>query len=103
MDRLAALKGMLAADPSNHFARYALAQELVKAGKRREAVTEFERILTENPDYQAAYYHLGKTLEQLGLAGEARSTYERGVEASFRTGNLHARSELEEAIRGLAA
>ena len=102
MDRFVALQGMLAADPSNQFVRYGLAQEFVKGGKLEEALAEFRSILSEDPDYQAAYYHAGKALERLGRADEARSTYQTGIEASYRTGNLHARSELEAAIQELA-
>ena len=90
-------------DPSNHFVRYGLAQEYVKTGEDLQALEEFNRILSENAQYQAAYYHAGKALERLGRPEEARATYQRGIEASFRTGNLHARSELEAALAEVPA
>ena len=92
---------MLEADPSNQFARYGLAQEFVKAGDDSMALEEFGRILEQDADYQAAYYHAGKALERLGRADEARETYQRGIAASHRNGDEHARSELEEALAGL--
>ena len=98
MDRLAALQGILESDPSNHFVRYGLAQEYVKAGEDLKALEEFERILRENSEYQAAYYHAGKALERLGRPEEARTIYRQGIKASHRTGDLHARSELEVAL-----
>ncbi len=98
MDRIAALRTMLEANPANHFARYGLALELVKIGDDRSALAEFRRIMADNPDYQAAYFHAGKALERLGEGDEARAIYVEGVKASFRTGNTHARSELEAAI-----
>ena len=98
MDRLAALRDLLEADPNNHFVRYGLAQELVKAGEDMAAIGEFRRILGENADYQAAYYHAGKALERLGRLDEARDVYRRGIETSNRTGDQHARSELEAAL-----
>ncbi len=94
---------MLQADPANQFARYGLAQELVKRGDDLSALGEFRRILAENPDYQAAYYHAGKALERLGEHEKARAIYFQGVEASYRTGNAHARSELEAAIEEIRA
>lgn len=103
MDRVAALLGMLEVDASNHFVRYALAQEYVKQGNDLKAHEEFSRILRESEDYQAAYYHDGKALERLGLGDAARKTYERGIEASVRTGDLHARSELEAALAEVSA
>lgn len=93
---------MLEADPANHFARYGLALEFVKKGEDDFAVSEFRRILEQNADYQAAYYHAGKALERLQRTSEARAMYEQGIEASFRTGNPHARSELEAALDDLA-
>lgn len=101
MDRIAALRSMLAADPSNAFARYGLAQEHVKAGEDERALAEFRAVLEANPDYQAAYYHAGKALERLGRKEDARAMYERGVETSRRSGDLHARSELEAALEEL--
>ncbi len=103
MDRLAALHALLEADPTNQFARYGLAQEFVKAGNDLKALAEFRRILSENEDYQAAYYHAGKVLARLGRFDEAIDTYRRGIEASFRTGDLHARSELEAALDEVAS
>lgn len=98
MDRVTTLRAMLEADPTNHFVRYGLAQEFVKNGDDSEALEEFRRILAVNPDYQAAYFHAGKALERLGRSEEARSVYTQGIQASFRTGDLHARSELEAAL-----
>lgn len=103
MDRIVALQGMLEADPTNDFVRYGLAQEFVKRGEDRRAVEEFRHILDANADYQAAYYHAGKALERLGRVGEAKATYLRGIEASHRTGNSHARSELEAALEEVSA
>ena len=103
MDRIAALRAMLEANPANQFARYGLAQELVKRGDDLSALAEFRRILAGDPDYQAAYYHAGKALERLGKHDEARTLYAQGIEASFRTGNDHARSELETAIEETSA
>lgn len=98
MDRVAALRTLLKVDPTNDFVRYGLAQEFVKNGNDGEALKEFRRILEENPDYQAAYYHAGKVLERLGRIEEARSVYSQGIQTSLRTGDLHARSELEAAL-----
>ncbi len=92
---------MLEADPSNAFARYGLAQEYAKAGDDERALAEFQAILDSNPDYQAAYYHAGKALERLGRKRAARAMYGHGVAASLRTGDAHARSELEAALEEL--
>lgn len=98
MDRIGALTAMLAADPANHFARYGLAMEFVKAGEDERAVGEFRRILEASADYVAAYFHAGKALERLDRAGEARRTYAKGIEAATRIGDAHARMELSAAL-----
>ena len=99
--RLDKLKAFLEANPDDCFVRYGLAQEYVKQDALEEAIAEFHRILQINPDYQAAYYHAGKTYQKLGRNEEARSIFQRGVETSLRTGDLHARGELEAALSEL--
>lgn len=103
MDRLDALRSMLESDPGNNFLQYALAQELVKSGDDEAAVAAFQSILDGDPDYQAAYYHSGKALQRLGRLEEASAKYREGIAASHRTGNTHARSELEAALEEIPA
>jgi len=89
---------MLAQDPANAFARYGLAMELVKTGELRSAVDEFRALLEHNPNYAAAYFHGGQVLEKLGDVEQARAFYEKGVEVTGRTGDRHAKSELQAAL-----
>ena len=98
MDRLETLRAMLTQDPSNQLARYGLATELKNAGRGDEAIAEFKSLLELNPNYAAAYYHAGRTLESLGRIDEAREMLERGVEVTTRTGDAHTRSELQAAL-----
>ncbi len=99
--RFETLKKFVAASPNDCFARYGLAQEYVSQGLLEKAVEEFARILAIDPDYQAAYYHVGQTYLKLGRAQEARQSFEKGVEVATRLGDLHARSELQAALDGL--
>ena len=89
---------MLAQDPANAFARYGLAMEFVKTGELENAVSEFRALLEHNPNYAAAYFHGGQVLEKLGDVERAREFYEKGIEVTGRTGDAHARSELEAAL-----
>ncbi len=97
-NRLEILKQMVAQDPANSFARYGLAMELVNSGELAPAVTEFQALISNNPDYSAAYYHGGQALEKLGRLDEARAVYEEGIEATRRTGDAHTRAEIEAAL-----
>ncbi len=92
------LKAMLAQNPADAFARYGLAMELVKSGQLESAVAEFRALLEHNPNYAAGYFHGGQALEKLGDLQNARAFYEKGVEVTSRTGDQHARSELQAAL-----
>lgn len=98
MDRRAVLEQMLAQDPANTFARYGLAMELVKAGDLAAAVHEFRALIERNPEYAAAYFHGGQTLEKLGDVDAARSMYRDGIAVTARTGDHHTRGELQAAL-----
>jgi Tfp pilus assembly protein PilF len=97
-DRIQALKAMLAEDPNNTFVRYGLAMEHMKAGAMDEALIEFRSVLAIDPNYSAAYFHGGQTLERMGRVEDARDMYERGIEATQRNGDAHTRSELQAAL-----
>jgi Flp pilus assembly protein TadD len=97
-NRLEVLKSLVAQNPADAFARYGLAMELVRIGKSEDAVEEFRQLLAANPNYAAGYFHGGQTLEKLGRVEDARAMYEQGIEVTTRTGDAHARSELQGAL-----
>ncbi len=59
---------------------------------------EFRTLIAANPDYHAAYFHGGQTLERMGREDEAREMYGQGVEAATRKGDGHARAEMQAAL-----
>jgi tetratricopeptide (TPR) repeat protein len=97
-NRMEILKSMVAANPADSFSRYGLAMEYANSGELDKAVSEYEALLGANPDYAAAYYHGGQALEKLGRIDEARAMYQRGLEATRRTGDAHTHSELQAAL-----
>jgi Tfp pilus assembly protein PilF len=97
-NRLDILKQMLQQDPNNSFARYGLAMEYSKTGDLKAAVAEFRSLLASDSTYVAGYYHCGQALEKLGDVDDARSIYERGMDASTKKGDLHTRGEIEAAL-----
>ena len=94
-NRLEILKNLVAQNPNDSFARYGLAMACASAGDHAQAVEEYRKLLEINPNYVAAYYHGGQSLEKLGKPDEAREMYRRGIQASTQAGDLHTRSELE--------
>ncbi len=97
-NRLEMLKKMVAENPQDSFLRYGLAMEHRNGGDLESAMAEFQTLLAANPDYVPAYFHGGQTLERMARTDEAREFYRNGIEASVRTGDAHARSELEAAL-----
>jgi tetratricopeptide (TPR) repeat protein len=97
-NRLEVLKNMVAQNPNDSFSRYGLAMEYVNAGDLEGAIEEYRTLLAANPNYSAAYYHGGQTLEKLGRREDARALYRQGIEATTRIGDLHTRSEIQTAL-----
>jgi tetratricopeptide (TPR) repeat protein len=97
-NRIETIKTLLQQNPRDSFLRYGLAMEHKNLGDLEAAVAEFRTLIADNPDYVAAYFHGGQTLERLSRTEEARELYQNGIEASRRTGDAHARSELEGAL-----
>ncbi len=102
MERMQALKAILAANPGDKLARYGLAMEQIKAGELEEAVAQFRALVQADPDYLYAYFHAGQTLEKLGRNGEAAEMYRRGVEAAARKQDKHAEQELQAALDAIS-
>jgi tetratricopeptide (TPR) repeat protein len=101
-NRLEVLKNMVAQNPSDSFARYGLAMEYANSGDLEHAISEYQALLAVNPNYSAAYYHGGQTLEKLGRRADARALYRQGIEATTRIGDLHTRGEIQTALDLLA-
>jgi tetratricopeptide (TPR) repeat protein len=96
--RIDKLKEFIAARPADPFPRYALALEHRNAGAHELAWQVFEALITEHPDYTAAYLHAGNALLALGRREDARAVWSKGVQACAAKGDTHARGELESAL-----
>lgn len=94
MDKIVALKEILALDAKNSFARYGVAMELVNRGETTGALTEFDTLLKDDPDYTAGYFMSAQTLVKIGRAPEARERLKLGISCAARSGNNHAMSEM---------
>ena len=97
-NRLEILRNLVEQNPKDSFSRYGLAMEYRNGGDLEAALNEFRALMAADPDYVAAYFHGGQTLERLGRAGEAAAIYREGIEAATRKGDLHARSEMQGAL-----
>lgn len=95
MDRVAALSEILAANPTDAFARYGLAMEFSNQGDLPRALQEFTTLLSNSPDYTAGYFMAAQTLAKAGRPEDAKKMLEDGIASAMRTGNGHARSEMQ--------
>lgn len=95
MDRIAMLNEILVQDPNNAFARYGLAMEYSNSGQIEQALEEFNKLVSANPDYAAGYFMAAQTLMKSDRRDEARTMLENGITAAQRKGDSHAASEME--------
>ncbi len=95
MDKIAALKEILALDAKNSFARYGIAMELANRGETEAAIDEFDTLLKGDPDYTAGYFMGAQTLVKAGRTDEAIERLKAGIGCAARSGNSHALSEMQ--------
>ena len=89
------LSQILTQDPTNAFARYGLAMELVSQGKIPEGLAEFDRCIADNPDYVPAYQMSAQTMAANANLTGAIARLHEGIATANRTGNQHAVAEME--------
>ncbi len=95
MNKEAMLTEILAQNPTDAFARYGLAMEYAGTGHTEAALEQFKTLLAQHPDYTAGYFMAAQTLARAGRPGEAREQLEQGIASATRTGNQHARNEMQ--------
>lgn len=95
MDKVAGLREILALDPKNSFARYGIAMELASRGEINAAISEFDTLLANDPDYTPGYFMSAQTLAGAGRTPEAIERLRAGIACAARSGNAHALSEMQ--------
>src|SRR5215469_2913445 len=101
MDRLEMLNDILTQNPNDAFARYGLALEYSNQGNIENALAEFGKLLSVNPDYTPGYFMASQTLAKADRNDEARKMLTDGIASAKRTGNAHAQSEMEAMLADL--
>ncbi|PCJ67328.1 MAG: hypothetical protein COA58_03130 [Bacteroidetes bacterium] len=101
MDRIEQIKTFLKDTPNDAFLNYALATEYVALGDDNQALTIFLKLVNDQPNYFATYYHIGKLYERVGEEVKAESAYKKGLEVTKRLGEKHANGELRGAFEEL--
>jgi predicted Zn-dependent protease len=89
------LEEFVAKKPGDAFSRYGLAMECVNGGDTAAADQHFRALLEQNTDYVPAYLMYAQMLVRESRQDEARSILQSGILAASKSGNDHARSEME--------
>lgn len=97
--RLKELAARVRKDPRDSFSKFALALELIKIDEVNKALTLFESVYKQDPEYLGVYYHLGKLYEHFGRFTDAEQMYQKGIALAENKGEAHAKSELMEALQ----
>lgn len=95
------LEHFLTQKPADAFARYGLAMECAKEGDNRAATENFEKLLHNDPNYVAGYFQFAQLLARLGRLDEARKLLSDGIVVAQKSGDMHARDEMQSALNSL--
>jgi len=92
------LEQFVAQKPADAFARYGLALECVKLGDDAAAEAHFCKLIETNPEYVAGYFQFAQLLSRLGRFDDARQTLSDGIVMAQKSGDIHARDEMQAAL-----
>ena len=81
--------------------RLTLGTEYLKRNEPDAAIRHLARAVDLNPEYSAAWQHLGRAYEQAGRPEEAASAWGRGIDAADRRGDAQAAKVMRVWLRRL--
>ncbi len=100
-ERIGMFREVLELDPDDPLATYGMGMAFIQLNKPAMAIPYLERTTQIQKDYSAAYLSLGQCFEATGQLAKARSTYETGIAAAGRKGDLMPLREMETRLRTL--
>lgn len=95
-NRLDSLLSMYSENPNDSFLTYALAKEYESQENYTEALSFYEKLELNDPDYVGKYYHHGKLLWKLQKDEKALKILDKGIEIAKSIGDTHALGELKQ-------
>jgi tetratricopeptide (TPR) repeat protein len=99
MNRLAKLLEFIQNEPNDEFLKYALATEYLRLNETDKALSYYEDLVNNHPNYTGTYYHLGKLYEALNRKPDAINIYEKGMQITKEKRDNPAFSELQAVYR----
>ena len=101
MDTVERFEAMLAEGRESPMLRLALGTEYLKREDHGSAIRHLERAVGIDPDYSAAWQHLGRAFEQAERPQDAASAWRRGIDAADRRGDAQAAKVMRVWLRRL--
>jgi hypothetical protein len=98
VNKIDQLQEFLKENPKDTFLRYALALEYVKDNEINLAITIFEELILNDPQYLATYFQFGQLLAELGQNIRAELVFKNGIEIAKLQNNSKTCQELEQAL-----
>lgn len=100
-DRLEYFAALVAEDPTVARARFAYANELIRAERWADAVEQLRAYLALAEDEGNAWGRLAEALTKLGRIDEAADAYLAGIEQSLKHGHTGMADDFQAAIEAL--
>ena len=100
-DAVARLRALCGGPRDGALLRVSLANALIAAGDRSDAVAELRRATEFDADYSAAWKLLGRTLAAGGDAVGAAAAYSQGIAAASKRGDKQAQKEMQVFLKRL--
>ena len=101
MDTVERFESMLAAGRESPLLRLTLGTEYLKRDDADAATRHLTRAVELDPDYSAAWQHLGRAFEQAERPEEAASAWRSGIDAAGRRGDAQAAKVMRVWLRRL--
>ena len=98
---MAMFREVLEFDPDDLVALFGLGKALVEEGQHAEALSPLRQAVEVKPDYAAAWLELGRCQERLDDHAAAISSYEAGIAAAGRRGELMPMRAMERRLSAL--
>ena len=98
MDRKEFIKNEIKQDPTDPFNYYLLAIELIKERAIKEALEQFELIISDFPDYVATYYTYAIALLEDDQDAKAEKIIQKGILVAEKKGAAKALKELKQLL-----